>query len=286
MLSIYKDQLLQSPAGRPFTYDLYFYANQTPKPLIVFAHGFKGFKDWGTWEAIALQFAEAGFIFAKFNFSHNGVSPEHPTDFVDLEAFGQNNYSKELQDYQVLLDHLLQTDHPYLASEINPQQLALIGHSRGGGTSIVQAHRDERVKALITWASVDSLAYAWKSPDHIPNWKKSGVYTIMNGRTHQEMPIYYQMYEDYLAQKEALHLETLLKRSQLPMLIVHGTSDPAVPVTAAHQLHAWHPNAQLHFVEQADHVFGGGHPWDKPELPRATQELIQTSEQFLKKCWN
>jgi alpha-beta hydrolase superfamily lysophospholipase len=286
MLSIYKDQLLQSDAGRPFTYDLYFHSTQTPKPLIVFAHGFKGFKDWGTWEAIALKFAEAGFVFAKFNFSHNGVSPDHPTEFVDLKAFGQNNYSKELQDYQVLLDHLLRKDHPDLASEINPQQIALIGHSRGGATSIVQAHRDDRVRALITWASVDSLAYAWKSPDHMTSWKKSGVYTVMNGRTHQEMPIYYQMYEDYLAQKDRLQLETILKRSQLPMLIVHGTADPAVAVGAARHLYEWHPNAQLHLIEQADHVFGGSHPWNQAELPAATKELIRESIAFLEKCWN
>ena len=59
---------------------------------IVYVHGFKGFKDWGSSNNVADAFAEKGFFYLKFNFSHNGVTTENPIDFVDLEAFGNNNY--------------------------------------------------------------------------------------------------------------------------------------------------------------------------------------------------
>ena len=58
-------------------------------PLIIFCHGYKGFKDWGAWNLMAEAFAKIGFCFIKFNFSHNGGTIEQPIDFPDLEAFWQ-----------------------------------------------------------------------------------------------------------------------------------------------------------------------------------------------------
>ena len=51
-----------------------FSFNNTNKNLIIFCHGFKGFKDWGPWNLVAEHFAKAGFFFIKFNFSHNFVN--------------------------------------------------------------------------------------------------------------------------------------------------------------------------------------------------------------------
>ena len=72
--------------------------------VVVFSHGFKGFKDWGPFNKIAEHFASNGFVFVKFNFSYNGTSIENPSDFVDLEAFGNNNFCKELDDLGLVID--------------------------------------------------------------------------------------------------------------------------------------------------------------------------------------
>ena len=45
-----------------------------------------------------------GIAVLKFNFSHNGGTVEQPIDFPDLEAFGHNNYTKELDDLNQVLD--------------------------------------------------------------------------------------------------------------------------------------------------------------------------------------
>lgn len=95
---------LKGAANRSFLADARFAEDGRPKPVVVFAHGFKGFKDWGHFNQIAEAFARRGFGFVKFNFSHNGTTPEHPLDFADLEAFGQNSHGKELDDFGAAVD--------------------------------------------------------------------------------------------------------------------------------------------------------------------------------------
>jgi len=197
--------ILHGAANRRFALDVIYTENNTPKPVVIFAHGFKGFKDWGHWEAIGEAFARAGFMFVKFNFSHNGVSPEKPLDFVDLEAFGQNNYMKEIVDFGVLMDWLFeQKDIP--ETEIDLSRITAIGHSRGGPIAILKGLRDARITSVITWASVHQLDY-WHNDDLIEKWREDGVWYILNGRTKQQMPLYFQLYENMMENKDWLDVK-------------------------------------------------------------------------------
>ena len=74
---------------------------------VIFMHGFKGYKDWGAFNLVAKEFAKKGFLFIKFNFSFNGTTVEKPCDFSDLEAFGNNNFTRELTDLDRVLDYLI-----------------------------------------------------------------------------------------------------------------------------------------------------------------------------------
>ena len=58
--------------------------------LLVFVHGYMGFKDWGAWNLMKDYFLNKGFGFCKFNLTHNGTTVEKPQDFADLDAFSQN----------------------------------------------------------------------------------------------------------------------------------------------------------------------------------------------------
>ncbi len=82
--------------NKPILADIRYISNQDKKPLILFVHGFKGFKDWGIFNMMADEFAKKGFVFMKINLSHNGTTPEQLIDFADLEAFGNNNFTIEL----------------------------------------------------------------------------------------------------------------------------------------------------------------------------------------------
>ena len=55
---------------RKFRADATFLPDDHAKPVILFNHGFKGFKDWGPFNLMASKFAEAGFVFIKMNFSY------------------------------------------------------------------------------------------------------------------------------------------------------------------------------------------------------------------------
>ena len=125
------------------------YANAYPDYLVIFVHGFKGFKDWGAHHLIAEAFANAGIYFLKFNFSHSGVKADDLSDINDLQSFSENTPSKELFD----LDKII----TYAKEKFPHLQIVLLGHSRGGALSILQATKDNRVVKLITWASIGNF---------------------------------------------------------------------------------------------------------------------------------
>lgn len=278
-----QDQVLVSSSGRSFAYDLYFPEADQPLPLVLFAHGFKGFKDWGHWHLIGSRIAQEGFAFLKFNFSHNGVTPEQPTEFVALDAFAENNYTKELQDLDTLLEAVFSGSPPFEKNRIDPTRLALIGHSRGGGIAIVKAALDPRIRVLITWAAVDRLDNLWKSKLVLDKWKANGVLHLHNARTGQLMAVHLQHLEDYLRHGLTYQLSYQAPRVQIPWLILHGTADPAIPMEAALQLRDWQPRAVLDLIEGADHVFGGQHPPESSDLSKHAELLTNATIQFLKR---
>ena len=122
------------------------------KPVVVFCHGFKGFKDWGPYPEWGRHLARAGFVSVHLNFSHNGVHRDAPTAFTELDRFADNTFTRELDDLRAVLD-VVETGR-LLEAPADPHRIGLLGHSRGGGTVILQAGRDDRVAALVTWSSV------------------------------------------------------------------------------------------------------------------------------------
>jgi dienelactone hydrolase len=280
-MNIRKNIQIVGRHGRPVLTDIFYEPSADRKAVIIYAHGFNGFKDWGNFDLIASQFAAQGFFFVKFNFSHNGTTPTHPEEFVDLEAYGNNNYTKELDDLGTVIDWLLGNEE--FAPAIDNEQLFLLGHSRGGGIVILKAAEDKRVKAIATWASVAVCKTPWGNweDDKLEAWKEQGVQYITNTRTKQELPIYYQLFEEYIANKDRLNLQKAIGSLQIPILLCHGTEDASVPVWKAYLLHEWQPKAELFLVE-SDHVFGRKHPWTDNHLPEPMLQVVDKTISFFK----
>ncbi|TNM51591.1 alpha/beta hydrolase, partial [Streptomyces sp. NP160] len=91
---ITKNQILHRKNNKPIVWDAYFKSDGVKKPIVIFCHGYKGFKDWGSWDLVAKTFSNQNLFFVKFNFSHNGGTIDNPIDFPDLKAFSENNYTK------------------------------------------------------------------------------------------------------------------------------------------------------------------------------------------------
>ena len=273
-MKIQKNILLFDKHQKPIATDIFFQETGQPKPVIIYAHGFNGFKDWGNFDQMAKQIAAAGFVFIKFNFSFNGTTPDQPEAFVDLEAYAQNNYTKELDNLGAVIDWAEHPDNPY-AAEMDGSKIGLIGHSLGGGIVLLKAAEDARVKALTTWASIAECQTPWGSwpAAKMQEWRETGVQYIANSRTNQQMPLGYQLYEDYEQSKSRLNIEQAIKSLYLPVLLCHGTDDPAVPVQKAYLLKEWQPSATL-FTVASDHVFGRKHPWMSDDLPEPMAAVL------------
>ena len=278
-MKIDKNIILERKNKKPILIDTFYAEDKNKKPVIIFCHGYKGFKDWGAWDLMAKAIAESGFFFVKFNFSHNGGTMEHPIDFPDLEAFGQNNYTKELDDLNDVINWVQSHFKDDLYIDVNT--INLIGHSRGGGIVILKAAEDHRIARLITLASVSDFGSRFGSVKEIKSWKKDGVKYITNGRTKQQMPHYYQFYEDFKANEELLHIESAEQRLKIPHLIIHGSKDTSVNLNEANALHQWNPSSKLKVIEGADHVFNTKHPWDKNELSNELKSVVISTINFM-----
>ena len=75
-------------------------------PLLIFCHGFKGFKDWGGFPYMFGELAEKNIFCVSFNFSYNGVgeSGEDLLNFTRLNLFAENTFSRELNDLASIID--------------------------------------------------------------------------------------------------------------------------------------------------------------------------------------
>lgn len=276
---IQKELQLTGSNDKPITADITYTAPAAgQRPVIVYAHGFNGFKDWGNFNLIARQFANAGFTFLKFNFSHNGTTPEQPEDFADLDAFAANNYTRELYDLDKVLDWI--GDNEYNAY-IDSNRIGLIGHSMGGGIGIIKTSEDRRIGALVTWAAISECKTPWTHwpEEKLEEWKRSGVQYYLNGRTKQQMPMHHQLYEDYQQHSDRLDIVKAAHKIEVPFLICHGSADTSVPVESAHQLHQANASSELMIVD-SDHVFGRKHPWEGAELPDAMQQVVDRNISF------
>lgn len=274
-------QNIQIPGrhGKDILADLFFKENETKKEVVLFCHGYKGYKDWGAWNLVAEEFVRQGFFFVKMNFSHNGGTIEQPIDFPDLEAFGNNNFIKELDDLETVIDWLSFNDGYEKEMDIN--RLTLIGHSRGGGIVLLKAYEDQRIKKVVTWAGVSDFASRFPEGEVLAQWKESGVAYVHNGRTKQEMPHYFQFYTTFKENEDRLTIKTAVSNLNIPLLILHGDQDETVDIKEAQNLNRWNEASQLRIIPGANHTFGSSQPWNDRVLPQHLKATVEETLGFL-----
>ena len=271
--------IIDGSAGKPILIDASFKANAQAKQVVVFCHGFKGFKDWGPFNKIATHFAGKDIVFVKFNFSFNGTTTNDPVNFGDLKAFGNNNFCKELDDLSLVLDWI--ENFQELKGEIDTSKISLFGHSRGGSIVMLKTAEDSRVSKVVSWASPSNFLDRLPKKEKLAKWKELGVAYIYNGRTKQNMPMYFQFYENCIKFAKRLNIKNAVSKMSIPHLLVHGSDDPTVLLSEAVNIKSWNTNTHLHIIDGANHVLGGFHPYDLEEFPKDLQEAIDVTIKFL-----
>lgn len=127
----------------------------TPRPLVVFNHGFllsaSGYRSY------AEHLVSHGFAVAL---------PSFPTSFLSV------HHVKLAEDVRFVIDYLLDAsedqDHP-LFGRIDPDRIGTSGHSLGGKLSLLEAVTDERIDAIAVLDPVDEGNPLWKDPIRYPS---------------------------------------------------------------------------------------------------------------------
>ncbi len=267
--------------GREIIFDLTLPAYNSPKKkhLLIFLHGFKGFRNWGHWDAIANSFADSGYGFLKMDYSLNGTSYDSPGEISDKNAFENNNFSTELSDTRQILAWVHK--HKF---RFGWDHVSLIGHSRSGPIALITAALEKQIHSVMTWASVADLSYAWTSDAFVEKWKKEGRYFVTNQRTKESYAVLFQLWEDYHRNQLLFKLKEITFGTVFPVFLAHGDNDSAIGLEDFEKLKQLFTSATSLVVKGADHVFGGTHPWISNQLPGASQVLVDGCLRFLNDC--
>ena len=259
------------------TADLTYGQYKQEVPICVFSHGFKGFKDWGAWPLAAQIFALKGIPFFKFNYSHNGTSPAHPTEFVDLEAFGNNNLKMEYDELGLVLDFIEKKSQD-LPFQWNGEFLVL-GHSRGGGISLIRTANDPRINKCVTWNGVSDFASYVQLADP-EQWRKEGVMYVEYSRTGVPMPVHYQFYESFMQHHGLLNVLEQAENVKQDVLIIQAEDDEVVTPDQADAMYETMGHSIKVVIERADHTFNTAHPLTEKKIPLAFAQAIEETIEF------
>ncbi len=254
-----KDFVLNTKKREKIRITTYGYENLASSPCLIFVHGFKGFKDWGFWPYSGNFFAEKGYFVLTFNFSHNGIG-ENLTEFTELDKFAENTFSLELEELNEIIDAYLNN----FFGQTGNNKIGIVGHSRGGAETLLIADRRNEINAAVIWAAVSNFnRYSERQADE---WRKRGVFEVLNTRTNQLMRLNLSLLEDIEKNKNGyLNIEHAVKNLNKPLLIIHGEQDVSVPIKEGEQIFNWSNEELTNMIKipATGHTFDITHPFEK-----------------------
>ncbi len=247
------------------------------KGVIIFVHGFKGFKDWGFGPYLGSYFAKHGFLAVTFNFSHNGIGKNN-YEFTELDKFAANTISLEVSELREVIDFC----NSGIFGKLVKSNIGLLGHSRGGAVSLLAAKGNNSVSAVGLWSAISSFdRFTVKQKNE---WELKGFTTVKNARTGQAMRINKTFWEDIQKNKEdSLCIKKAAEDLGKPLLIANGQLDLAVSPHEAELLYKWSDKSltEFHIISKAGHTFNISHPFENSN--REFERLLDATRLFFTK---
>ena len=205
-------------------------------PLVIFSHGYNGYKD--DFRESAKYLMENGIASLTFTFCGSGGR--------DPSGFGTTNMTlfTEKEDLSALIDYAKQI------KGFNGS-LYLCGGSQGGMVSAMAAEeRGEEIKGMAL------LFPAFCIPD---NWNDTN-YPVSRYPTPESIPETIDFWGVKLGRNFVLTLRELdiyanMAEYKNPVLLFHGTEDPIVPISYSRRANETYPNAELVVYDGEGHGF-------------------------------
>ena len=225
---------------------------QEGAPGVLMSHGLESSKDGDKWLVLSSRLYEAGFASLRFSYRGCGEGEEKSEgEFEDTTLTGR------VSDYKAAIDFLHQP-------RIDMTRLGVIGSSFGGIVAL--AARDDRIRAIVTLATLFSFPpLSVLEPRH----SQDKDYIEVGSSKRLKMGFFEDLTKYSISDE--------IKRIHCPLLIIHGTSDDAVPVEHAYELYKYaNEPKRLEIIDGANHVF------DKPEhLKRVINLSLEWFERYL-----
>ncbi|MEX2463199.1 MAG: alpha/beta fold hydrolase [Balneolaceae bacterium] len=272
--------VISSTENLPIQYDLLLPASGIGSvfPVILFIHGFKGFKDWGAFPDACEELARSGFAVITFNLSLNGVG-ESLLDFDEPEKFRRQTFSQDLKDIGSVIDaiktKLISNDKVVLDTD----RVGLIGHSRGGHLAIVAAAEYSEIQCLVTWSAVADYNARW-SKEMVNDWNTKGYTEIKNARTGEILQLDKIVYDDAIQNADRLMAINRVKELYIPSMFIAGKDDEAVSYQDSEKLFRNSPaeEKEIRLISNAGHTFETSHPFTDDDFPAPFSEVINLTE--------
>jgi len=181
---------------------------QSIGPMLLLCHGMESTRQGTKQQALVERLLPLGISVFRFDFSYVGESEGR---FEDLTVSG------EVEDALGAIDFV---------QDFAPSALVLVGSSLGGTVALLAAARTpERVQAIATIAAVADAALftAELAPEDVARWRREGRRRWREG----------YMNVGFLDDVERIDILAAVATLHQPLLVLHGESDPVVPVEHA-----------------------------------------------------
>ncbi|MEX2671636.1 MAG: alpha/beta fold hydrolase [Phycisphaeraceae bacterium] len=262
--------------------------------VLLIAHGFKGYKDYGPFPYLAEQAAQRGLIAHRFNFSHSGMTRNVET-FERPDLFERDTFSRQVEDLWTVA---AAADAGEIAGALPAGGLPQVwfGHSRGGVTALCAAgQRASRDGADLTLAVpapqgvISAAAPATAThlqPEQVDMLRRAGRVASPSARTGQLLMIGRDWLMDIESQGESLDPYAMARQAECSVLIIQGSADTNVSLEEGRRLSsAAGERATLEIIDGASHTFNCPNPLPTNEAPpRATEQLAALSCAFAVQC--
>lgn len=275
-----KEGEISSTEGLPIYYDLLVPGvdSGTVLPVVLFIHGFKGFKDWGAFPDLYEELARAGFAVVAFNLSLNGVGASL-LEFEHPELFRRQTFSQDLRDVGSVIKALKNKDIQSDKAVLDTDRIGILGHSRGGHTAVVAAAEYSEIQCLVTWSAVADYNNRW-SKEMIKDWNTKSFTEIKNSRTGQVLPLDKVVYDDAVENADQLMAINRVQELYMPSMFIAGKSDESVPYSETELLYRKSPaeEKEIRLIDDAGHTFQVSHPFTGEDFPPAFSEALDLTE--------